>query len=65
MDKADALKRAIEKKKEKNIEGFQCEVENLVWSIEKKSNELRDLKKKLKELTFEEIEIPDVSDCLK
>ena len=65
MNKADALIKAIERKKEENDKEFACEVEGLVWAIEKKSQELRDLKKKLTELTFEEIKIPDVSDCLK
>jgi len=65
MNKADALIKAIERKKEENDKEFECEVEGLVWAIEKKSQELRDLKKKLTELTFEEIKIPDVSDCLK
>jgi len=65
MNKADALKKAVERKKEKNTRNFEDEVESLVWAIEKKSQELRDLKKKLTELTFEEIKIPDVSDCLK
>jgi len=64
MNKTDALKKAIERKKEENAKEFEREVESLVWSIEKKSQELRNLKKKLTELTFEEIEIPDVSDCL-
>ena len=64
MNKSEALKKAIERKKEENARNFESEVESLVWAIEKKSQELRDLKKKLTELTFEEVEIPDVSDCI-
>jgi peptidoglycan hydrolase CwlO-like protein len=64
MNKADALKKAIERKKEENDKNFEREVESLVWSIEHTSQKLRDLKKELTELTFEEIPIPDVSDCI-
>jgi hypothetical protein len=64
MNKVEALKKAIERKKEDNAKNFERKVEALVWTIEKKSQELRDLKKELTELTFEEIDIPDVSDCL-
>ena len=65
MNKTEALKRAIERKKEENAKEFEREVESLVWTIEKKSQELRNLKRKLTELTFEEIDIPDVLDCIK
>ena len=65
MNKTEALKKAIERKKADNAKDFEYNVESLVWAIEKKSQELRDLKKKLTELTFEEIDIPDVSDCIK
>ena len=44
MNKAEALKKAIEKKKQKNMDSFEAEVESLVWEIERKSQELRDLK---------------------
>ena len=64
MNKAEALKKAIERKKEENDRDFEHEVESLVWAIEKKSQELRELKKQLTKLTYEEIDIPDVSDCL-
>ena len=64
MNKTEALKRAIERKKEENAKEFEREVESLVWTIEKKSQELRNLKRKLTELTFEEIDIPDVLDCI-
>lgn len=64
MNKAEALKKAIERRKEEADESFGRKVESLVWSIEKKSQELRDLKKELTELTFEEVIIPDVSDCI-
>ena len=36
----------------------------MVWEIEKKSQDLRDLKKELTELTYKEIPVPDVSDCI-
>jgi len=64
MNKSEALRKAIEKKKKENIENFEELVESLVWKIENKSQELRDLKKELKELTFEDVDIPDVSDCI-
>ena len=64
MNKAEALKKVIERKKEESARAFENEVETLVWAIEKKSNELRKLKKRLTELTYEEVEIPDVSDCI-
>ena len=57
MKKSEALK-------EENDHSFEREVESLVWAIEKKSQELRELKKELTELTYEEIKIPDVSDCI-
>ena len=64
MNKADALKKIIERKKEEDARRFECKVEELVWAIETKSNELRELKKKLTELTYKETPIPDVSDCM-
>ena len=64
MKKSEALKKVIERKKEENDHSFEREVESLVWAIEKKSQELRELKKELTELTYEEIKIPDVSDCI-
>ena len=65
MNKAEALKKVIERKKEENIRNFESKVEGLVWEIERKSQELRDLKKELTKLTFNEVEIPDVADCIK
>ena len=65
MDKHEALKKAIEKKREQNAARFADKVESLVWAIEKKSQELRDLKKELTELSYEEIDIPDISDYIK
>jgi hypothetical protein len=64
MNKHDALKRAIERKKEDHDREFERKVESLVWAIERKSQELRELKKELTELTYQEVEIPDVSDCI-
>ena len=64
MNKVEALKKVIERKKEANTRDFENEVESLVWEIERKSQELRELKKKLTELQYEEPEIPDVSDCM-
>jgi len=64
MNKAEAIKKAIERKKEENLRYFEKDVESLVWEIEKTSQKLRKLKKDLTELTFKEIDIPDVSDCL-
>ena len=64
MNKAEALKNAIERKKEENARQFENKVESLVWKIEQTSQNLRDLKRELTELTYEEIPIPDVSDCL-
>ena len=64
MNKADALKKAIERKKEAHEKDFERTVETLVWTIEQKSQELRELKKDLTELTYEEPIIPDVSDCI-
>ena len=64
MDKAAALKKIIERKKEEDATNFEREVESLVWAIECKSRELRELKKALTELTFKETPIPDVSDCI-
>jgi len=65
MNKAEALKRAIEKKKEENDRNFESKVESLIWAIETKSQELRELKKELTKLTYKEVIIPDVSDCIK
>jgi len=64
MNKIDALKKIIERKKEQSINDFEKEVESLIWSIEKKSQELRELKLELTKLTYEEPRIPDVSDCI-
>ena len=64
MDKAAALKKIIERKKEEDATNFERRVESLVWAIECKSQELRELKKALTELTFKETPIPDVSDCI-
>ena len=64
MNKAEALKKALERKKEQNDMDFERKVESLVWDIEKTSQRLRDLKKELTELTYEEVDIPDVSDCI-
>jgi len=64
MKKSEALKKVIERRKEKNDNSFERKVESLVWAIGEKSQELRELKKKLTELTYEEIKIPDVSDCI-
>jgi len=64
MNKIDALKKIIERKKEQSINDFEREVESLIWSIEKKSQELRELKLELTKLTYEEPRIPDVSDCI-
>ena len=64
MDKAEALKKALERKKEQNDMDFERKVESLVWDIEKTSQRLRELKKELTELTYEEVDIPDVSDCI-
>ena len=62
MNKSDALKQAIENRKVIADRDFTDKVESLVWSIERKSRELRDLKKELTELTYEEITIPDESE---
>jgi len=64
MNKEEALKRVIERKKEEDAKNFEMKVEELVWAIERKSQELRQLKKELTELTFKETAVPDVSDCL-
>jgi len=64
MNKAEALQKAMERKKEDTDKAFERKVEGLVWDIERKSQELRDLKKELTELTYEEPTIPDVSDCI-
>jgi hypothetical protein len=64
MDKQEAIKKAIEKRKEENADNFQSDVENLVREIELTSQRLRELKGELAELTFKEIDVPDVSDCL-
>ena len=64
MNKTEALKKAIERKKEQNDQQFEAEVESLVWNIEATSRKLRELKKELTELTYEEIPVPDVSDCI-
>ena len=64
MNKIDALKKIIERKKQQSINDFEKEVESLIWSIEKKSQELRELKLELTKLTYEEPRIPDVSDCI-
>jgi hypothetical protein len=64
MDKELAVKEAIERAKEQNDKVFARKVENLVWDIERTSQQLRDLKTQLTELTFEEITVPDVSDCM-
>lgn len=64
MNKADALKKVIARRKEQNDEDFERQVESLVWAIENTSQELRDLKKELLELTYKEIPVPDVLDCM-
>ena len=64
MNKLDALKKVIERKKEQNMDNFEKEVGSLVWEIENTSQRLKELKKQLTELTFEEINIPDLSDCI-
>jgi len=64
MNKIDALKKIIERKKEQSMNNFEKEVETLVWSIEEKSRQLRELKLELTKLTYEEPNIPDVSDCI-
>jgi len=64
MNKTDALKKAIERRKERNNKDFEATVEDLVWRIEATSQTLRQLKKELTELTYTDIEIPDVEDCL-
>ena len=64
MNKADALKKIIEDRKEKDARDFTNKVEALVWDIETASEKLRELKKQLTELTFTETPIPDISDCI-
>ena len=64
MKKTEALNKIIKRKQEENDSSFEREVESLVWAIENKSNELRKLKKELTKLTYEDITIPDVSECL-
>ena len=64
MNKAEALKKIIERKKEQSINEFERDVEGLVWAIEKKSQELRELKLELTKLTYSEPGIPDISDCI-
>ena len=64
MNKADALKKVIERKQEENMENFERTVGSLVWEIEKTSRKLKELKEELTKLTFEEINVPDVSDCV-
>ena len=63
MNKLKALENIIKRKKEENDSNFEKRVESLVWAIEAKSQELRNLKKELTELTYQEVTIPDVSDC--
>lgn len=65
MKKSEAIQKAIQKKKDNNDLSFERQVESLIWAIENKSKELRYLKKELTELTYEEVTIPDVSDCIK
>ena len=64
MNKTEALKRVIERKKEEHEKNFEHKVEDLVWAIEEKSQELRELKKQLTELQYKDVNIPDVKDCL-
>ena len=64
MNKADALKKVIERKQEENKENFERTVGSLVWEIEKTSQRLKELKEELTQLTFEEINVPDLSDCV-
>jgi hypothetical protein len=64
MNKAEALKKAIERSKEINDQDFEDKVASLVWDIERTSQHLRDLKKELTELTYKEVPVPDLSDCM-
>jgi hypothetical protein len=57
MEKSDAIKRAMEYIKECNEREFENKVISLIYKIEKLSNELREAKQALKDLTFIEPEI--------
>ena len=64
MKKSEALQKTIKRKKDQNEKDFEHKVGRLIWAIEDKSQELKDLKKELTELTYKEIEIPDILDCI-
>ena len=61
MDKAQAIKDAFEKARRQNEECFKEQIESLVFSIERKSQELRELKAKLTAMEYKE---PDFDETI-
>jgi uncharacterized Zn finger protein len=55
--KTEAIKEAIEERKRIHAEKFKGEIERLVFEIERKSKELRNLKKQLMDMHFTEVEL--------
>lgn len=57
MEKTEAIKKAIERVKDCNTREFESEVTALIYKIGNLSDELREAKQALKDLTFTEPEI--------
>jgi uncharacterized protein YeeX (DUF496 family) len=57
MEKIEAIKNTIERVKDRNTREFENKVTSLIYKIGNLSNELREAKQELKDLTFTEPEI--------